>query len=229
MRTFFACIIGRISIARTNWPCFGTFSKPAGSPCWSLRCRWSWCPAIGFAWTKTTAWRTFRWPFRSFSAPFKWSSRMSRWCWRIVRLVGHWTTYSASLGSVSTSKKFWLFFPSFRLSVFPSVCFSTLPTPTFFLVSFPLPCSFSKGRMNLENANKSLQIQFFSIGCISSAKSMENYTELERVHTLITSIIFKTTMIITYFLFSLDALLPISYALFKRPDPDHWITVFGFQ
>lgn len=66
-------------------------------------------------------------------------------------------------------------------------------------------------------------------GCEISVKSLANYLELERMHTLITTIIFKTTMAITFIIFLTDALLPISYAIFKRPEPEYWISVLGFQ
>lgn len=81
----------------------------------------------------------------------------------------------------------------------------------------------------LQASTNYVSSHFLSKGCINSAKSMENYMELEKVHTKITSIIFKTTMMINNFLCLLDALLPISYLIFNQPDPDHWMTVLGFQ
>lgn len=89
---------------------------------------------------------------------------------------------------------------------------------------FFLNCNFYQGTGKIH-----MMILNSHSGCEISVKSLANYLELERMHTLITTIIFKTTMAITFIIFLTDALLPISYAIFKRPEPEYWISVLGFQ
>lgn len=67
-----------------------------------------------------------------------------------------------------------------------------------------------------------------SIGCILSPESVVNYEHVEQRLTFLTWMAIKILVPLYVVSFAASAMLPIAYLAFGFPQPDQWITVFGF-
>lgn len=68
-----------------------------------------------------------------------------------------------------------------------------------------------------------------SIGCTGSFEIYRIYANAESKHASMTEILFKMLLVTGIFVFALAAMIPVSYAIFGYPPPQHWLMPVEIQ